>query len=98
MAGALTAGGVAIAAADLCLAVVAWRHLSVLAGLLGAAGISLVAFAIASGTGSTAAEAALAFALILTAVGGALYALGHLFERLLDDEPEKGDTDVGAEE
>ncbi|MBV9417275.1 MAG: hypothetical protein JO363_19975 [Solirubrobacterales bacterium] len=97
MAGALTAGGVAIAAADLCLAVVAWRRLSVLAGLLGLAGVSLVGFAIASGTSSSAAEGALAIALILTIVGAALYALGHLFERLLDDDPENGDRDAGAE-
>lgn len=97
MAGALTAGGVAIAAADLCLALVAWRRLSVLVGLLGVAGVSLVAFAIASGASSSAAEGALAIALILTLVGAALYALGLLFERLLHDEPEKGDRDVGTE-
>jgi hypothetical protein len=91
---ALAAGGVAIAAADLCLAVVSWRRRSVLPGLLGVAGITLVAFAIASGTTSNAGEGCLAIAVILTIVGGALYALGHVFERLLDDEPEKGDGDV----
>ena len=80
MDGALTAGGVAIAATDLCLAIVAWRRLSVLAGLLGVVGVALVAFAIASGTSSSPAHGALAVALILTVMGGALYALGHLFE------------------
>jgi hypothetical protein len=97
VAGSLTAGGVAIAAADLCLTVVSWRQQSVLAGLLGLAGVPLVASAIAAGVTSNAGEGALAIALILTIVGGALYSLGHVFERLLDDEPEKGDGDVGAE-
>ena len=94
MAVALVAGGVAIAAADLCLAVVSWRGRSVLPGLLGLAGITLVAFAIASGTTSSVGEGCLAIAVILTIVGGALYAIGRVFERLLDDEPETGDGDV----
>ena len=94
MAGAVTAGGVAIAAADLCLTVVSWRQQSVLAGMLGVAGVPLVAFAIAAGATSNAGEDALAIALILTIVGGALYALGHAFNRLLDDEPNEGDGDV----
>lgn len=84
-----------IAAADLFLAAVSWRRRSVLPGLLGAAGIPLVAFAIASGTSSNAGEGRIAIALTLTIVGAALYVLGQVFERLLDDQPERGDGDAG---
>jgi hypothetical protein len=91
---ALAAGGVAIAAVDLWLAVVSWRRRSVLPGLLGVAGIALAASAIASGTTSSVGEGCLAVAVIFTIVGGALFALGQAFERLLGDEPEKGDGGV----
>jgi hypothetical protein len=94
VAGAVAAGGVAIAAADLCLAVVSWRRQSVLPGLLGILGIPLVALAIASGATTNAGEGRLATALILTIVGGALSVLGHLFDRLLDDEPDSGNGEV----
>jgi hypothetical protein len=91
VAGALAAGGVAITAADLWLAVVSWRRRTVLPGLIGVAGITLVAFAIALGTTSDLGEGCLAIAVILSLVGAGLYALGHVLERLLDDGPETGD-------
>src|SRR5260370_1358796 len=49
MTGALIAGGASIAVGDLWLIAISWRHRAVLAGMLGAAGIPFVVFAIASG-------------------------------------------------
>ena len=57
--------------------------------MLGAVGIPLVAFAIASGPTGGAAEGALAIALILLTVGVVLYSLGKAFERLLDEPPKE---------
>jgi hypothetical protein len=88
MAGALAAGGVAVATADLVLVAISWRSRTVLGGLLGAIGIPLVAFAIASGPGGNAAVATLAIALIFLIVGAVLYGIGQVFERLLDADPE----------
>jgi len=91
MVAALAAGGVAVAVADLCLVAISWKRQTVLGSVLGAVGIPLVAFAIASGPTGSAGEGALVIALILLLVGGALYALGHALEPLLDEEPEERD-------
>jgi hypothetical protein len=91
MATALAAGGVAVAVADLWLAAISWKRQTVLGAVLGAAGIPLVAFAIASGPSGGAGEGALVVALILLLVGAGLYALGQALERLLGEEPEEGD-------
>ena len=91
MAAALAAGEVAVAVADLCLVAISWKRQTVLGSVLGAVGIPLVAFAIASGPAGSGGEGALVIALILLLVGGALYALGQALERLLDEEPEERD-------
>jgi hypothetical protein len=85
---ALAAGGAAIAVGDLWLVAICWRRRAVLGGVLGAAGISLVAVALASGLSSSTGKAALVIALITLAIGIGLYRLGHLFERLLDEKPD----------
>jgi hypothetical protein len=87
VAAALAAGAVAVAAADLWLVTICWQRRAVLGGILGAVGIPLVAFAIASGLTGSTGEAALVIALVLLIVGGALYALGQALERLLEQEP-----------
>ena len=89
MAGALAAAGAAIAAADLWLVLICWKHRTVLGAVLGAVGIPLVAFAIASGPTGSTAEGALATALILLIIGVVLYSLGKAFERLLDEPPKE---------
>jgi hypothetical protein len=91
MAAALAAGGVAVALADLWLAAISWKRQTVLGALLGAVGIPLVAFAIASGPTGGAGEGALVIALILLLVGAGLYALGQALERLLDEKPDERD-------
>jgi len=88
MTAALTAGGAAIAVGDLCLIAICWRRRSVLGGVLGAAGIPLVVFAIAAGPTGDRAEATLAIALALLIIGVGLYGLGQALERLLDGGPD----------
>jgi hypothetical protein len=88
--GALAAGAVAIATADLFLVAISWRSRTVLGGLGGVVGIPLVVFAIASGLTSSAAEAALVIALIFLIVGTALYGLGQAFEQLRGADPAGG--------
>ena len=88
MRGALVLGGASIAVGDLSLIAICWRHQAVLAGVLGAVGIPLVVFAIASGPTVASAEATLAIALALLIIGAGLYGLGQALERLLDDGPD----------
>jgi uncharacterized membrane protein YczE len=88
MTGALTAGAAAIAVGDLWLIAICWRRRAVLGGVLGAVGIALVVFAIASGPTADRAEGTLAIALALLIVGVVLYGLGQAFERLLGDGPD----------
>jgi hypothetical protein len=85
---ALAAGSAVIAAGDVRLIVVCWRHRAVLAGLLGTVGIALVAFAVASGLTGSVGEGALVIAAITLVVGFGLHGLGQTLERLLNDEPE----------
>ncbi|HEY2435571.1 MAG TPA: hypothetical protein VGH93_00210 [Solirubrobacteraceae bacterium] len=85
MKGTLIAAGASIAVGDLWLIAICWRHRAVLAGLLGAVGIPLVVFAIASGPTVDRPEGTLAIALALLIVGVGLYGLGQLLERLLDE-------------
>jgi divalent metal cation (Fe/Co/Zn/Cd) transporter len=66
---------------------ISWRSRTVLGGLLGAAGIPIVGFALVSGPHGDSV-AALVIALVLLVVGSALYRLGQTFERLLDADPE----------
>jgi hypothetical protein len=85
---ALTAGGAAVALANVWLLAACWKRRSVLAGLLGAVGIPLAAFAIATGSGRRGGDYALAGSAIALLIGGALFGIGQAVERLLDDEPD----------
>ena len=85
----LIAAGVLIALGDVALVVTCWRSRTVLGGLLGAAGIALVVFAAVSGFGRDASKYALLGAGVAFAIGTTLYGLGHVLERLLDEEPER---------
>ena len=88
MAGALAAASVVTACGDVLLLVICSRSRTALGAVLGAVGIGLVVFAIASGLGSNTAAASIVIAFILLVLGTALYALGRVFERLLDADPE----------
>jgi uncharacterized membrane protein YczE len=89
MTAAFAAGAAAIATSNVGLVVICWRRRTVLGAILGAAGIALVAFAIASGLTSPAGRDALAIALVALLVGTALYGLGRAFDRLLGETPEE---------
>ena len=89
MTGALIAGGASITVGDLWLIAICWRHRAVLAGMLGAAGIPLVVFAIASGPTAYRPEGTLAIAFALLVIGVGLYGLGHVLERLLEKGPDE---------
>ena len=91
MLAALAAGSAVIAAGDVGLIVVYWKHRAVLAGVLGTVGIALVAFAIASGLTGSVGGGALVIAVITLVVGFCLYGLGQALERLLDGE-QKGEA------
>jgi hypothetical protein len=83
MTGALAAGGAAIAVSDVWLIAICWRRRAVLGGVLGAAGIPLVVFGIASAPTDDPGRATLAIALALLIIGVALYVLGQAVDRLL---------------
>ena len=89
MTGALAVGGAVIAAGNVCLIAICWRRRAVLGGVLGAAGILLVVFAIASGPTGGLGEGTLAIALVLLIIGAGLYGLGQVLERLLDEGPDE---------
>jgi hypothetical protein len=89
MTGALAAGGAAIAVGDLWLIAICWRRRAALAGVLGAAGIPLVVFAIASGPTADPGEGTLAIAVALLIIGVGLYGLGQALERLLEEGPDE---------
>jgi hypothetical protein len=89
MSSALAAGGAAIAVGDVWLLAVCWRRLAVLGVVLGAAGVSLVAVALASGLTSSIGNAGLVIVLITLAIGTGLYQLSCVLERLLDEKPEE---------
>ena len=87
--GPLLALGAAVAVGDLWLIATCWSHRAVLGGVLGAAGIALVAFAIASGPTSPGGKGALLIAAALLIIGAGLYRLGQALERLLDEGPDE---------
>ena len=77
-----------IALGNVLLLVTCWKRRTALGGLLGAVGVALVVFAIARVPSRGAGELALWAAVGTLLFGSALYALGQLFERLLDDGPD----------
>jgi predicted branched-subunit amino acid permease len=85
---ALSAGAFALAAAGLALLVACWKRRTVLGGVLAAASIPLAAFAIAAGPDHPAGEYSLLIATVALVLGTALYAIGQLLERMLDEEPD----------
>src|ERR1700740_1553681 len=89
MRGALAAGGAAIAVGDLWLIAICWRRRAVLGGVLGAAGIAFVVFAIASTPTVETGKGTLAIALALLVIGAVLYGLGQAVERLLEERPDE---------
>ena len=90
------AAGVVIALGNLLLLVICWKRRTALGGLLAAVGVALVAFAIARVPSRGARELALWAAAGTLLFGSALYALGQLFERLLDDGPDDAARDEHA--
>ena len=92
----MLAGGVVIALGNVLLLVTCWKRRTALGGLLGAVGVALVAFAIARVPSRDAGELALWAAVGTLLFGSALYALGQLFERLLDDGPDDAARDEHA--
>jgi predicted lipid-binding transport protein (Tim44 family) len=85
VAGWVTAGGLAVAGADVWLGVICWRSRTMLGGLMAAVSIGLVAFALAFGP----ADGAVAIAFMFLAVGTVLYGIGQLLERVLNDDDVK---------
>ena len=88
MTGVLDAGGAAIVVGDLWLLAICWRRRVVLGAVLGAVGIPLVVFAIASGPTVAHGQGTLLIALALLIIGVGLYGLGQALERLLADGPD----------
>ena len=88
LAGLLIAAGLVIVAGDLLLIMICWTRRSALAGLLGAIGIPLTAYAIVFAPTRGARGHALLIAAIALVVGIALYSLGQMLQRLLHEEPE----------
>jgi hypothetical protein len=85
----LTAAGVVVAVGDLALIVACWRTRTALGGALGAAGMALAVFGVASGASGLASEYSIAIAAVTLGLGTALYIIGQVLERLLDDEPDQ---------
>jgi len=93
---AVVAAGVVIALGNFLLLLICWKRRTALGGLLGAVGVALAAFAIARVLSAGAGELALWAAVGTLLFGSALYALGQLFERLLDEGPEDAARDEYA--
>ena len=93
---AVLGAGVGIALGNLLLLLICWKRRTALGGLLGAVGVALVALAIARVHSRGAGELALWAAVGTLLFGSALYALGQLFERLLDDGPDDEARDERA--
>ena len=93
---AVLGAGVGIALGNLLLLLICWKRRTALGGLLGAVGVALVVFAIARVPSRGGGELALWAAVGTLLFGSALYALGQLFERLLDDGPDDAARDEHA--
>jgi hypothetical protein len=92
MSAALWLAGGATAVGDLWLTAVCIRREVVLGGVTGIAGLALFAFAASRDVSGDAAYAALGFALALLIMGAALFGLGRVLQRLLDDPPDSQDV------
>ena len=85
---ALIAAGVVIAVCDLLLVVSSWRSRTALGGVLGSIGLLLVGLALAAGPKPGTRDYELVGAGVALAIGTALYVIGQVLQRLLDDDPE----------
>jgi hypothetical protein len=85
---ALAAAGVLVVAGDIYLCVACWKRESVLGGVLGAASAAAVLFGMAGGAGRHVAHYSLAVGAVALVIGTALYGIGHVLERLLENEAE----------
>ena len=86
--GVVVAIGVAIAVCDLLLVVSSWRSRTALGGVLGSIGLLLVGLALAAGPNPGAGDYELVGAGVALVIGTALYVIGQVLERLLDDDSE----------
>jgi hypothetical protein len=82
----------AIAIGALWLTAICIRRLVVLGGVTGVAALALVAFATSRGVTGDAARGALGFALVFLILGTALFGLGGVLQRLLDDPSDSQDA------
>ena len=85
---ALIAAGVVIAVCDLLLVVSSWRSRTALGGVLGSIGLLLVGLALAAGPNPGAGDYELVGAGVALVIGTALYVIGQVLQRLLDDDSE----------
>lgn len=88
MRAALTAAGLAVAVGDLWLVVFCWIRRSVLPGLMGAAGIPVVLFAVVIDPTRDSDAAVLVIAGIMLVIAVALYGLARSLQQLLDRDPD----------
>jgi hypothetical protein len=89
---ARAAAGALVVAGDICLCVACWKRRSVLGGLLGAASIAVVFFGLASGGGRHVTSYSLGIGAVALVIGTALYVIGQVLERLLDEGAESEAT------
>ncbi len=85
---ALPAAGLAVAVGVLWLVVISWKSRSVLVGILGAAGIPILLFAVAGRPTRDSHGAALLIAGIMLVIGTALFRVGHSLQQVLGREPD----------
>jgi hypothetical protein len=71
--------------------VACWKRRSVLGGLLGAASIAIVSFGLGIGGGRHVTSYSLAIGAVALVIGTALYGIGQVLERLLDEGAEAKD-------
>jgi hypothetical protein len=84
----LVLAGLAIAAADTGLLVLALRQRAALSGVAGLGGVGSGLAAAVSGAGENEAQILLGLALVLGTLGSVLFVLGQVVQRLLDETPD----------
>ncbi len=89
----LVLAGLAIAGADAGLTVIAWRRRAALSAVAGVAGVGTGLAAAVSAGGGSHAQILLGVALVLGGFGIALFVLGQVVQRLLEQTPD-GEVDV----
>ena len=77
--------GLALVVGDALLVAICWKTRTVLGGVLAVISFALVVLAIALGSGHAAGGYALLGAGVALVIGAALYGIGHVMQRLLDN-------------